>query len=159
MEFGLGAFLEKIEEHLGKRVLKIFLILVVGAASLFCAKMIWDIALGPVARTASGLGVFDAVFYIAWLAVGWVIGGAITTLIAGSFVRWREARAYKAALRRAEAMLDDMREFSGEQRGDIEDMITRTRALMEEIQEMHSASRLILQGAKDASEKLKPGQP
>ena len=47
VEIGFGAFLEKIEEHFGKGVLKMLLMLIGLAVALFCSKLIWDIALGP----------------------------------------------------------------------------------------------------------------
>jgi hypothetical protein len=147
IEVGLGAFLDKVEEHFGKWVLRLFLVLVMGAVGIFCASIIWR-AVAPVAHTVGGFGFWGTVLQVAWLAVGWIIGGAIATLVAGSLVRWQHIRSLKRTLRRAESLSRQTQELFDEKM----DFADRR---MAEINEMHAQSRALCEASTFLADEIK----
>jgi hypothetical protein len=106
MDFGFGAILEKFEQHFGQRAVKIILGLIGLAIALTCAKVIWEIALGPTVSFAAQLtknsSLWEVGVRVFWYGIAWVAGAAVSLFIAGSLVVWKQTRQLNALLSQAE---------------------------------------------------------
>lgn len=110
MDFGFGAFLEKIEQHFGPRVLKVLLVLMGVAVAMVCSKLIWETALGPLVVLVSGAlakgSLFEAAVEVFWIAAAFVAGIAIAGLIFANMTSWLLVRRGQALMRRTIEMQD-----------------------------------------------------
>jgi hypothetical protein len=141
VEFGLGAFLEKIEQRFGKGPLDLLLLLVGLSIAVFCGKFIWSNALGPFVSALAATKFWEMAALAAFGAVGLALGSAIAAFIAGSFVRWREARSY----RRSQQEIQDL---IAEVKSDRDAEVTRLTGMVEK-------AEAAMQNAKDAFEDAK----
>lgn len=89
MDFGFGVFLEKFEEHFGKTALKGLLLLIGMAVALFCAKMIWEIGLGPLVDAITKAGLTKTLLNLFWMGAAFAFGVAVSSALYIAFMTWR----------------------------------------------------------------------
>ncbi len=148
VDFGFGAFLDKIEEHFGKRVLKALLILIGLAVALFCGKMIWEIALAPLVsfavHTASNGEWIQALAKVFWNASAFAAGIGLASLIWTNFLSWRDYKKGQELLHRSDKILlrSDKLQAALEEK-------------MADVNEINRQSGEILSNARDLIDKIK----
>ena len=125
VDFGFGALLDKIEEHFGKGVLKVFLVLIGLAVALFCGKMIWEIALGPlttflISTVANGQWI-KALVQIFWMAIAVALGVGLASLISANLMSWRDYKRGKELLGQTKELHDVIKANIAEARSAITD--------------------------------------
>jgi hypothetical protein len=145
MDFGFGTFLEKFEEHFGKWPLRILLLLVGLAVALFCADMIWNLALGPVVKNIVSGGFAEGLSFALWTGIAWFFGFSITMLIATSLTKWRHKRALRRMLDRTEALDAQMKQDFNADVGKLDQLSERAETALKEIEAMRAELKQRLQ--------------
>lgn len=140
VDFGFGTFLEKIEEHFGKRTLKCLLILIGLSVALFCGKMIWDIALGPlvafvVSTIATGSWI-KALIKAFWTALAFAAGIGLASLLSANLLSWRQVKKGQELMDRTDALSARVKESMAE-----------TRELLDKAEAATGASVFVLEQA------------
>ena len=138
MDFGFGAFLEKFEEHFGKRASKGLVLLIGLCVALFCGQMIWTIALGPAVSLATQAmsrgNVWQILINVAWTAIFAAFGLGLGSFITASFARWHAVRRLKKTMFSAEETMNMAVNFHDVSKADWERMKLELSMMVDELE-------------------------